>query len=220
MKHVKFHLNRFLHRVRIHGGEFDTLARAMYRDEVVYPLQAELRIVRSSTIERKQMSTKTTFKRIALVTVAALGFGVMSVVPSTAATSADTLTLSSATASMKDSETSTATTASIAFYAETTTDSMTVTAYVTSSPAGSTAVPQLTLAETSNAWVSTAAITAAAGLKGDKLNQVAFVSANAATKYATAKFNINMVASAGSEAAGVKAGTYVLTLAPAVTNGG
>jgi hypothetical protein len=31
------------------------------------------------------MSTKTTFKRIALVTVAALGFGVMSVAPSNAA---------------------------------------------------------------------------------------------------------------------------------------
>jgi hypothetical protein len=85
---VKFHLNRFLRRVRIHGGEFDTSARAMYRDEVVFPLQAELRIVRRSTIERKQMSTKTTFKRIALVTVAALGFGVMSVAPSTAAANA------------------------------------------------------------------------------------------------------------------------------------
>jgi trimeric autotransporter adhesin len=86
---VKFHLNRFLRRVRIHGGEFDTSARAMYRNEVVYPLQAELRIVRRSTIERKQMSTKTTFKRIALVTVAALGFGVMSVAPSSAATNAN-----------------------------------------------------------------------------------------------------------------------------------
>jgi len=34
------------------------------------------------------MSTKTTFKRIALVTVAALGFGVMSVAPSSAADNA------------------------------------------------------------------------------------------------------------------------------------
>ena len=182
--------------------------------------RADLRIVRGSTIERKQMSTKTTFKRIALVTVAALGFGVMSVVPSNAATSADVLTISSATASMKDSETSTATTATLAFFGDAATDSMTVSAFVTSSPSGSTAVPQLTLAETSNAWVSTAAITAAAGLKGDKLNQVAFVSPNGATKYVTAKFNINMVSGAGLEAAGVKAGTYVLTLVPAVTNGG
>ena len=36
-------------------------------------------------IERKQMSTKTTFKRVALVTVAALGFGMLSVAPSSAA---------------------------------------------------------------------------------------------------------------------------------------
>jgi hypothetical protein len=166
------------------------------------------------------MSTKTTFKRIALVTVAALGFGVMSVVPSNAATSADTLTLSAATASMKDSETSTATTATLAFFADATTDSMTVSAFVTSAPVGNTAVPQLTLAETSNAWVSTAAITAAAGLVGDKLNQVAFVSANGATKYASAKFAVNMVSGVGLESAGVLPGTYVITLVPAVTNGG
>ena len=48
-------------------------------------VQAELRTVRGSTIERKNMSTKTTFKRIALVAVAALGFGVLSVAPSNAA---------------------------------------------------------------------------------------------------------------------------------------
>ena len=43
------------------------------------------------------MSTKTTFKRIALVAVAALGFGLLSVVPSTATTQGDTLALTSAT---------------------------------------------------------------------------------------------------------------------------
>jgi hypothetical protein len=166
------------------------------------------------------MSTKTTFKRIALVAVAALGFGVMSVVPSTAATSADTLTLSAATASMKDSETSTATTATLAFYGAAVTDSMTVTAYVTSSPAGSTAVPQLTLAETSNAFVAATATAGAAGLKGDNFNQVAFVAGSAATSYVTAKFNINMVSPSAATTAAVKVGTYVVTLAPAVTNGG
>jgi len=87
VKHVKFHLNRFLRRVRIHGGEFDTSARAMYREGVTSSLRADLRIVRRSTIERKQMSTKTTFKRIALVTVAALGLGVLASVPSSAAQS-------------------------------------------------------------------------------------------------------------------------------------
>jgi len=88
VKHVKFHLNRFLRRVRIHGGEFDTSARAMYREGVTSSLRAELRIVRGSTIERKQMSTKTTFKRIALVAVASLGLGVLASTPSSAAPSA------------------------------------------------------------------------------------------------------------------------------------
>jgi trimeric autotransporter adhesin len=57
----------------------------MNRAEESNLFQAELRKFRGSTIERKQMSTKTTFKRISLVTVAALGFGLMSAVPSQAA---------------------------------------------------------------------------------------------------------------------------------------
>ena len=45
-------------------------------------------------IERKQMSTKTTFKRVALVAVAALGFGMLSVVPSNAAFTAGNIDVS------------------------------------------------------------------------------------------------------------------------------
>jgi trimeric autotransporter adhesin len=101
---VKFHLNRFLRRVRIHGGEFDTSARAMYRVsekgslisyEKAFSTRADLRIVRGSTIERKQMSTKTTFKRIALVTVAALGFGTMAAISPASATTTTTTALTS-----------------------------------------------------------------------------------------------------------------------------
>ena len=85
--------NKFLHRVRIHGGEFDSSARAMNREgekdtlityERALTAQADLRKFRGSTIERKQMSTKTTFKRVALVAVAALGFGMLSVVAANA----------------------------------------------------------------------------------------------------------------------------------------
>jgi trimeric autotransporter adhesin len=47
--------------------------------------QADLRKLRGSTIERKQMSTKTIYKRIALVAVASLGAGVLSVAPASAA---------------------------------------------------------------------------------------------------------------------------------------
>jgi hypothetical protein len=75
---------KFPFRVRIHGGEFDESARAIHREDGLKTIQAESGIVLESTIERKQMSTKTTFKRIALVTVAALSFGVMSVAPSSA----------------------------------------------------------------------------------------------------------------------------------------
>ena len=88
--------NKFLHRVRIHGGEFDSSARAMNRAEESNLLQAELRKFRRSTIERKQMST--TIKRIALVAVAAMGLGVVSSVPSNAAPSFAFTTIGDATA--------------------------------------------------------------------------------------------------------------------------
>lgn len=58
----------------------------------------------------------TSLKQVALVTIAALGFGVLtSVVPSSAATQADSLTLSSATASQFTGETATATSATVIF---------------------------------------------------------------------------------------------------------
>jgi trimeric autotransporter adhesin len=117
MKHVKFHLPSFLRRVRIHGGEFDSSARAMNREKQVRLLQAEPRIVRGSTIERKQMSTKTTFKRIALVAVAALGFGVLSVVPSQAAVSGLEVTATNGTATLANSDSTTAASLNIKFLA-------------------------------------------------------------------------------------------------------
>jgi len=138
VNHVKFHLNRFLRRVRIHGGEFDTSARAMYRKGVTSSLRADLRIVRGSTIERKQMSTKTTFKRVALVAVASLGLSLVAVAPSNAIPQADTLSLSAASAS---GTVGTAVTvdATLAFLQETTSDSMTLTLSYDAAPAGITA---------------------------------------------------------------------------------
>ena len=92
---------KFPCRVRIHGGECDAVARALHHeaqkvaltqneqtlisDECVFFRQADLGKVPSSTNERKQMSTKTSIKRIALVAVSALGFGLLSVVPAKAA---------------------------------------------------------------------------------------------------------------------------------------
>jgi len=107
---------KFPFRVRIHGGEFDESARAIHREDGLKTIQAESGIVLESTIERKQMSTKTTFKRIALVTVAALGFGVMSVAPSSAAVLNPTFTLSSATTTVALGETAKTTLTTAGFF--------------------------------------------------------------------------------------------------------
>jgi hypothetical protein len=75
------------------GGESSESARAIHyvvqKDTLMTYVsaliaQADLRKLRGSTIERKQMSTKTIYKRIALVAVASLGAGVLSVAPANA----------------------------------------------------------------------------------------------------------------------------------------
>jgi len=85
---------RIPYRVRIHGGGCDASARATHHagkedrlitNKSAFSTKAELGIVPISTIERKQMSTKTNFKRIASVAVASLGLGVLtSVAPANA----------------------------------------------------------------------------------------------------------------------------------------
>jgi hypothetical protein len=77
---------KFLRRVRIHGGECGAVARALHHEVKGSSLyQADSgKALGSTFIERKQMSTKTTLKRIALVAVSALGFGLLSVAPSQA----------------------------------------------------------------------------------------------------------------------------------------
>ena len=78
---------KFLRRVRIHGGECGAVARALHHEVKGLSLyQADLGKASKSTIERKQMSTKTTLKRIALVAVSALGFGLLAAVSPAQAT--------------------------------------------------------------------------------------------------------------------------------------
>ncbi len=108
---------KFPRRVRIHGGECGAVARALHHaaqkealmpyeqvknslisDEKAFLSQADSGNVLGSTfIERKQMSTKTTLKRIALVAVSALGFGFVSAMPSSAAVTSFSLRHSSMT---------------------------------------------------------------------------------------------------------------------------
>ena len=85
---------KFPNQIRISGWDFDSSARAMnqaggkdslmtYENEP--HTQADSRIVRELTFERKIMSTKTSIKRIALVAVAGLGFGMVTTVAANAA---------------------------------------------------------------------------------------------------------------------------------------
>ncbi len=107
---------KFLRRVRIHGGECGAVARALHHeaqkvaliqneqslisDEKALLRQADLGKSSGSTfIERKQMSTKKTLKRLALVAVSALGLGMISVVPASAATTLTSISVGTIPAS-------------------------------------------------------------------------------------------------------------------------
>ena len=80
--------------IRISQRERDASARATH-------LEAATRKFLVTTNERKYMSTKTNFKRVALVAIASLGFGVLSAVPSQAAISGLTITVVDGTATLR-----------------------------------------------------------------------------------------------------------------------
>jgi trimeric autotransporter adhesin len=90
------------------------------------------------------MSTKTTFKRVALVAVAALGLGVLSVTPSLATVSALTVTgadgTSTRSAASYVSDSTTAATVSVSALLDSVADSITVTILTKSVPTGATGV--------------------------------------------------------------------------------
>ena len=101
------------------------------------------------------MSTKTNFKRIALVAVAALGLGVLSSVPSQAVTASDTWTISAGTQStagspVLDSGTASSATFTYISSAADYIDSYVVSIQLKSSPAGSVSLPYV-LVDTYNA---------------------------------------------------------------------
>ena len=173
---------KFPRRVRIHGGECGAVARALHHAaqidalmsyERAFLCQADLEKASKSTIERKQMSTKTTLKRVALVAVSALGFGLLSVAPSSAAEGdADEVTaLSIAAPAVGRVGTALASAAGFTSASLDTGDEVTLRAVFTSKPAGSTAViifdnTGLALTGPSSA---TATYTAAAGFLPAKL---------------------------------------------------
>ena len=117
--------------IRISQGERDASARATH-------LEAATRKFLVTTNERKQMSTKTNFKRIALVAVAALGLGVLSSVPSQALISGLTVTTANGTATTSNFDSSTAATITVSGLLDAATDSITVTYVAKSAPSGVT----------------------------------------------------------------------------------
>jgi len=184
--------------------------------------QAAAEKVSIATNERKQMSTKTTFKRVALVTVAALGFGLLSVAPSNAAPTGDTLSIDAATDTAVTGETATAvvTQTFVGLAAE---DSMSVQALITSAPTGGEGVSvKLSTNDSTTARVTyaysagqhVAATTSVASAGGT--TTIAHVASSAAgggapaAALATAKFNLQLVSLA-------VAGTYVVGIFPAKT---
>ena len=156
------------------------VARALHHEVKRNSLPAVFENVSSTTSERKYMSKKTSFKRIALGVVVALGFGIMSSTPSAAVVTDEVLALSGTTGlTAVVNESTTAVTATLTFFASANTDSRTLTATaVNSTGSGSaTVVFRSTGNDSSNVTVGTnnfksgtvdtaLAVTPNAGVKG------------------------------------------------------
>lgn len=109
------------------------------------------------------MSTKTNFKRIALVAVASLGFGLLSAAPSNSAINSDTLTIkntagtTTSAISVANGESITvasSATATLSFLPGTAnTDSVSVVAALVSAPSGNTALPYMSVRDTTSAQI-------------------------------------------------------------------
>ena len=166
------------------------------------------------------MSTKTTFKRIALVAVAALGLGVLSVAPSNAAVinlSATTVTVANGTATTGTSDSTTAAEITISFTSEGSSDSVSVTSYVSARPAAAAAVAQTsivvhlvdtstsTAAPTVNGTGTSGALSLAAtsNVRGDSATTIVGASG---TAFTAAKLKYYFLT-----ASALSAGTYTIT---------
>jgi len=185
---------KFLRRVRIHDGECGAVARALHhkvKSSTFY--QAEPKKVFGSTIERNQMSTKKTLKRIAFVAVSALGFGMVSVAPSQA-TYPTTVTLGTPTQAVAAvANVSQRLTVPLTFTTAASTDTITVSAVITAKPAADTtnalnntgpidavAVSSVTQKTTTTTFVVTAS------------NNQATVALGAAAVTSAAPFTVNL----------------------------
>jgi len=165
------------------------------------------------------MSTKTTFKRIALVAVAALGLGVLSVAPSSAVVSNVTVTVADGTSTLQTgttggtSDTTTAATVSVSALFDASTDTIVVTVAQKSVPTGASRVALLGYLETTTgatSQVDDVAIFAGQVSKNDSETiATAAYSLNSSTPaaYAGATFFVQLESGTGTTIAG----SYVYT---------
>jgi hypothetical protein len=138
------------------------------------------------------MSTKTTFKRIALVAVAALGFGLVSVAPSQAVPQADSFT-SATTSSTGVVNVAQTLNTTLSFIADTTTGAMSIASTVLTAPA------------TSGAFAVTGAVTASTTNVNTTYASGLTVTANGVTGRTTAAVTLSFTPD--------KIGTYTIRLA-------
>ncbi len=138
---------KFLRRVRIHDGECGAVARALHHEAKAISLPAALEKVSMATQERKVMSKKTFFKRIAVTAIAALGFGMLSVAPSQATVTSHSLTIDNAADAIETGETATAVLTHSFVNLGSQYDSVVINALVTSSNATTAGTLMLTVTD-------------------------------------------------------------------------
>jgi hypothetical protein len=161
------------------------------------------------------MSTKTTFKRVALVAVASLGFGTLSVVPSNAAVvlpglvtvGAITTTNPSGRTGVAYTATSTVSIAATNLAADTTV----MAAAVVSAPAGSTAAaPTIVLTAGTNSSVASATITSTSATTASDASVALSFTPDVAGSYTIILWNENTVD--GMLTAGEKSATKTISV--------
>ena len=166
--------------------------------------------------ERKQMSTKTTFKRIALVAVASLGFGLLTSVAPASADVATVTSVSAGTPAASRVGVSARIPVTFRFAAGSNGDTFEVGARVTSAPAGSKAFEASSAAVVETATVlTTTAVTYVAGTTSGWAAGAAESTANAAGEFDASTSTEVTIGSATATSATVnfvlkadKAGSY------------
>jgi len=166
------------------------------------------------------MSTKTNFKRIALVAAASLGLGVLSSVQAQASViGSGVATGTNGTATTGKSDTTTAASIAVSFFANAATDSAVITLAAGAKPTGAatfdTSSVRFVASDTSAATMSTTIAYTTTGTSGSTGTQTAFTTTGgygSNSDSVTAKFNSYAVIKPTSASVGTVAGTVLVFL--------